>query len=86
MQDKFIGKTCFKLYLLFKLIEVMLVINVVDGTAEVLQGLHPLCETIEVVATIDVIHRTGQVLQLVNILLDLSKAMCGVNIVDCGSV
>ena len=70
------------LYLFFKLIEMMLVLDVINGALQVLESLHPLSETIEVVGALNVINGTGKVLEFVHVLLNLGKAVLGINIVN----
>ena len=64
----------------------MLVVNVIDWALQILESFHPLGETIVVVGTLNVVNGTFKLLEFVHVLLDLSKAMFGVNIVDCGSI
>ena len=64
----------------------MLVINVVDRALQILESFHPLGETVEVVGTLNVVNGTFKLLEFVHVLLDLGKAMFGVNIVDCGRI
>ena len=73
-------------YLFFKLIEMMLVLDVIDRALQVLESLHPLSETIEVVGALNVIDGTGKVLEFVHVLLNLGKAMLGINIVNYGGI